>query len=186
MSFRGMQQPTQILLVLALVLLAAGSLAADEENDKEQKKTQTISIELDENDLVMTQNCGDDSRVVMVNMEAVEDLVADALADVSLVLDELDDLQMEFHLGEDNKLSFADEDSEWELDLGQIAMQLESAFREGFDEFDTDNWSTHHARYSGDDELKALEAELDSLKREMKRLEKQLEKQLEKDFPQEN
>ena len=176
MSFQGMHRSAPVLVILAMALLASGAVAGDRECPKEPKPPRTIAIELDDDDLILTRNCGDDSKVVMVNLEAVEDLVAVALDDVSTVLDELGELQMEIRLGQDNRLSFADADTEWEVDLGQIAMQLESALRAGFAEVEAEDWGSRHSRHARNDEVEALQEELDSLRREMKQLKKQLEK----------
>ncbi|MBU8869351.1 MAG: hypothetical protein KOO60_00625 [Gemmatimonadales bacterium] len=181
MSFRRINKTAQILLILMAALLATGALAGDKECTKERKHTQTITIDLDDDDVILTRNCGDDSRVVMVNLNAVEGIVSDVFDDVSEVLEELDEMQMEFHLGQDNKLCFADADTEWEVDLGQIATQVELALRSGLAEFEAEDWTSTHVRYSDDDELDALKDELDSLKREMKRLQKELKKSSERE-----
>jgi hypothetical protein len=178
MSSRAAHQPAMFLAILAMTLLATGAMAGDKNPCEDSRHSQTISIELDDDDLILTRHCGDDSRLVMVNMEAIEEMVGDALADVSDVMEELDDMQVKIHLGDDNMLSFADADTEWELDLGQIAMQVESALRAGFDdfesEFDTDEWTSSHDRH--DDEVEALQEELESLRKEMKRLQRLVEK----------
>lgn len=171
MSTRAIHQAMMLLPLLALTLLATGALAGDREPCSDSTHPRTISIQLDDDDLILSRDCGDDSKVVMINMDVIEEMVSDALADVSEVFDELDDVQMKIHLGEDNMLSFADEDTEWELDLGQIAMQVESALRAGLDEFETEEWSSSHRRHR-DDDVDALQEELASLRKEMKRLQK--------------
>ena len=125
MSCRGIHRSAFSLLILAIALFAVTAWAGDKECDKRAKHPNTVSIEVDDDELILTRSCGDESKVIMVNLNMVEDLVSDALQDVSVILDELDDLQMEIHLGQDNMLSFADEDSEWVLDLDQIAMHVE-------------------------------------------------------------
>ena len=176
MRARGLHPVTLLLTILAVALLATGAFARDKdsrESGKEQSHATTLSIELEDDDLILTEGCGDDSRIVVMNMDAVEEMMDEAFAGVSDVLAELGDMQLEIRLGDDNTLSFADADTEWELDLGQIAVQIGAALEEGLGEFDSDEWT--HSRQRLDDDMEDLQDELEALRREMKQLQKLLD-----------
>ena len=176
MSFRGIQRSAQLLSLLAVALLAVGAYAGDKEPCHETKHAKVISIELDDDDLILTRNCGENTKVVMINFDAIEDLVADALDDVSDALEDMEDMQVKIHLGEDNMLSFSDDGSEWAVDLDQLATSIQAVLQVGLAEFEHEDWTSHHSVSYQEDEMEDLQKELDSLRREMKRLEKLLEK----------
>lgn len=164
-----------VYLLLPLLLVAAtAALAGDDEPGRKTKHHQAISIEVDDDDLVVTRSCGDDSKVVMVDVDAVGELVSDALDDVAVALEDMEDMQFEIHLGADNMLRFADDGSQWEVDLNRIAMTIEEVLREGFEDLDTREWTVHRDRGRADADREDLQRELENLRREMKQLKKML------------
>jgi hypothetical protein len=171
---------TALVLLALLSLGAAGAVAGDEPACM-SKRSESISIEVDGDEFIVTSRCDGEEQVVMVNMDAIGTLVEDALADVSVVLEELDEMQLKIHLGEDNLLSFADAETEWEVDLEQIAHQVAAALEAGFGEFETGEWSHRRDRHDAEGELDELHRELDSLRQELKRLEQELEKETGRD-----
>jgi len=171
---------TGLVLVALLALMAAGAWAGDKPTCEKKKHAESISIEVDDDDVILTRRCDGSEKVVMVNMDAIGAMVEDVLGEAAAALEELDDMQVKIHLGEDNLLSFADSETEWEVDLGQIAQQVSAALEAGFDEFDTAEWADSHGRHEihiehdADENMEELERELEALRRELKKLKKEL------------
>jgi len=97
------------------------------------------------------------------------DAVDEVLGGMDNVFAQLQDLQLQFRLGRDNRLNLSCDDSEFELDLDQVMAQVASAVRSGLQEMDTSEWTSRHDRrdeVSTDD----LRDELAKLKREMEAL----------------
>lgn len=113
----------------------------------------------------------------IMDMEAMgllaADAVEEAMSGMDDVLAELDDLQLDMHMGQDNRLNLKLDDTEFELDLDQIVSQVASAVQSGLDEIDTSDWTDQRGRWDdvSDDELRT---ELDSLKDEMEELRREL------------
>lgn len=147
--------------------------AGDEPPAKDCDENETISITVEDEDVVVTSRCDGREKVVMVNLDAVEGMVSEVIGDVALALEDMQDMQLQIHLGQDNRLHFADDDTEWEVDLDQIARQVEAAFEAGFDEMESTAWTRRRVRDESD--LRELRRELERLQREMKRLRTELE-----------
>ena len=148
-----------ILALLILVLPAA--LLADE-----PAKT--------DND-AMVIIVGDDDREIIIEMEAVQEIVAEALTGLDEVMAELEDMQFQVRLGKDNRLDLSYEDTTFELDLDQIMSQVALAVQAGFDQIETDDWTHSHDRWSDSSEAD-LRRELEDLAKEMKELRRELGK----------
>lgn len=178
---------TGLVLVALLAVPAAGALAGDEPTCEKKKNSASISIEVEGDDVILTRSCDGSEKVVMVNMDAIGEMFEGILAEASAALEELDDMQVKIHLGDDNMLSFADAETEWEVDLDQIARQVSDALQAGFEEFETAEWSQSRGLYFEDEdheghdagiEVKKLQKELDQLQEELKKLRKELKRDL--------
>lgn len=157
-------------MILLLALTAAAARAGD---PPAKQKNETISIEIEDDDFIVTSRCGDSEKIVQVNLDAVEGIVAEVIGDVTAALEDMEDMQLQIHLGEDNRLSFADDGTEWEIDLEQVARQIEVAFEAGFAGLEDADWSTR--RVGEEVDVRELRRELEHLQREMERLQKELQ-----------
>lgn len=154
-------------------MLTVPATAGDDPPATRDKKNESIKIEIEDDDFIVTSTCEGKEKVVMVNLDAVEGLVNEAIGEVAAALGDLDDMQLQIHLGEDNRLRFADDGSEWEIDLNQVSRQLEAVFETALAGLEDTDWVDHHDR--GESELRELRRELDRLRAELKRMERELE-----------
>ena len=150
------------LALLALLILALpATLLADEPAPKD-KTSQVIII-------------GDDDEEIIIEMDAVHEIVVEAMGSLDEVMAELEDMQFQVRLGQDNRLDLSYEDTTFELDLDQIMSQVAVAVQAGFENIHTEDWTNSHNRWesvSEDD----LRSELDNLQKEMKDLRRELKK----------
>lgn len=161
------------LLILLLAMAATPVLAGDPPAKENCDRNETISIEVEDDDFIVTTRCGDSEKVVQVNLDAVEGLVAEAVGEVTAALEDMEDMQLQIHLGQDNRLSFADDGTEWEIDLSQVARQIEVALEAGFAGLEDAEWSSRRVREEVD--MDELRRELAHLQREMEKLQKELQ-----------
>ncbi len=171
---------TSLVLVALLALWGTGAAAGDRPTCENKEHSKSFSIEVDDDDIIVTRQCDGTEKVVMMNLDALGEMVEDALGGAVAALEELDDMQLKIHLGEDNRLSFADAQTEWEVDLGQIANQVSDALEVGLEELDTQDWASSHDRHEirieaeSDGDRQDLERELDALRQELKKLKQEL------------
>lgn len=152
---------TTILIAGLLILVLPAFLLADEPDSTEKDKR-----------IIIISEDGDE---VVIEMEDVHEIVAEAMSGVEEVMAELEDMQLQVRLGRDNRLDLSYEDTTLELDLDQIMTQVAAAVREGLDEFDSGEWTRSHDRWShaSDDDLRH---EIEDLQKEMKELRRELRK----------
>ncbi len=149
-------------VILALLILALpATLLADEP-------------ESSDNDAKVIIVCEDGEEMV-IEMEAVHEIVAEAMSGLDEVMEELDEMQFQVRLGQDNRLNLSYDDTTFELDLDQIMSQVSVAVHAGFDQIDTDDWTSSHHRWDATTE-DDLRQELKDLKKEMKALRRELKK----------
>lgn len=154
------RRQTISILLAGLVILALPAAILAEEPTNQSEKSRVIII-------------GDDQDEVVIDLEAVDEIVAEALAGVEEVMAELEDMQFQMRLGQDNRLDLSYEDTTFELDLDQILTQVAAAVQVGFHEFDTGAWTHQHGRHDTVSENE-LRRELDQLKEEIADLRREL------------
>jgi hypothetical protein len=115
----------------------------------------------------------DDGRSITIDMEAVNEIVAEAMEGVTEVMAEMEDMQFQMHLGRDNRLNLSYDDTTFELDLDQIMEQVAVAVEVGLEGLDTAEWTDSRERWDEADETE-LRRELDKLKDEMRELKREL------------
>jgi hypothetical protein len=148
--------------LLALLILALpATLLADEPDPTDN--TSTVII------------IGDDGEEIFIEMEAVHEIVAEAMGGLDEVMAELEDMQFQVRLGQDNRLDLSYDDTTFELDLDQIMSQVAVAVQAGFENIHTEDWTNSHNRWEATSE-DDLRRELNNLQKEMKELRRELRK----------
>jgi len=171
-----------IFAVLGL-LLATAALATEPGDATESRQIvivgddgERVVVSLDGTELTVISEDADGSSVRMVDMEQIGRLVGDALGDLDGHLAILQDLQLDMHMGNDNRLNVSWEDETFELDVNEIMVQIGEALETGLGDFDTDDWSDVHVRDRSDEdlrqELRELKAELRELRQEFRELDR--------------
>ncbi len=123
----------------------------------------------------------DDGQEIVIDMEEVHEIVAEAMGGLDEMMENLEEMQLQVRLGQDNQLDLSFDDTTFELDLDQIMSQVSLALQAGFDEFDTDDWTGSHHRWDASTEedlrreLKDLQKEMKSLRRDLKKMGDSLE-----------
>ena len=169
---------TATLLILALVAAAA---LADEPAEKESPSRmviigddEKITVTLDDGELVITSEDEDGTSVHMVDMTQIGMMVGEALEGLDEVLAGMADMQLDMHMGNDNRLNLSWEDETFELDVNEIMVQVNEALSEGLAEICSEDWTSVHARDRSErelrEELRELKAELRELRREIRDL----------------
>ncbi len=155
------------------LLLAAVTAAA--EDDRQVILVgdggQTLSLDLDGTELTIVTEGDDGTCVRIVDMEQVGLLLQDGLQGAFAALR---DLQLDMHMGQDNRLEFSHGDETVEVDVDAILGEVHRALREGLSDLDTDAWTGSHHRDRSDEELRA---ELRALQREVQKLQQELAKE---------
>jgi hypothetical protein len=169
---------TAILLILALALPAAGSTTDDDPQESREKvlvvgdDDERLIVSMDGTELTITTEDGDGTSVRVVDMEQVGMMVGQALEGLDETLAGLADIQLDVHMGHDNRLNLGHHDETWELDLDEIMAQVGAAISVGLEEMDTDDWTSVRVRDRGEEDLRE---ELRELKAELRDLRRQLE-----------
>ena len=170
---------TATLLILAIVAAAA---LADEPAEKESPSRmvivgdddEKITVTLDDGELVITSEDEDGTSVHMVDMTQIGMMVGEALEGLDEVLAGMADMQLDMHMGNDNRLNLSWEDETFELDVNEIMVQVNEALSEGLAEIRSEDWTSVHARDRSErelrEELRELKAELRELRREIRDL----------------
>ena len=154
------RQRTIPALVMGLLILTLPVTLLADEPENSENDTKVIVIV-------------DDGEEITIEMEAVHEIVAEAMEGLDEVMEELEDMQFQVRLGKDNRLDLSYEDTTFELDLDQIMAQVASAVQSGFDQIHTEDWTYSHDRRSNVSE-DDLRQELDDLRKEMKELRREL------------
>ena len=156
------------------LLLAATTTAAAEDDHRVivvGDRGQNLTIELDGTELTIVTEGDDGTCVRIVDMEQVGLLLQDGLQGAFAALR---DLQLDMHMGRDNRLEFSHGDETVEVDVDAILGEVQRALRTGLADLDTDTWTGVHDRDRSDEELRA---ELRALQREVKQLQRELAKE---------
>ena len=148
-------------ILALLILVLPATLLADEPESSDSDAKVIIICE--------------DGEEMVIEMEAVHEIVAEAMSGLDEVMEELEEMQFQVRLGQDNSLNLSYDDTTFELDLDQIMAQVSLAVQAGFDQIDTDDWTDSHHRWEGSTE-EDLRRELKDLKKEMKKLRRELKK----------
>ncbi|MCP4571068.1 MAG: hypothetical protein GY838_01825 [bacterium] len=163
-------------LLMAALLLLPGAAAADDDppsvvimNGDEQ-----VTITIDGSELSVVTDDDGDTSIHLVDLAVMGDMLGDSLEGLDEMLAELQDLQLDFHLGADNNLQFSFDEETWDLDMDGMMEQVAEALEEGFGAMDSEDWTDVRERDRSTDELRD---ELRELKAEMRELRRQLQEQ---------
>ncbi|HPF70278.1 MAG TPA: hypothetical protein PLQ13_06380 [Candidatus Krumholzibacteria bacterium] len=160
-------------LAAAALLAAPTAQAADKDPGKAiviaDGPDRSVSISIADGEVTVIETDGDASTVSIVDLDQVGVLVKDGLAQAAQVLSEL---QLDMHVGADNRLEFSDGDRTFEVDVDAIASEVARALQQGLGSMDTAGWTSTHDH---DADTADLEAELAKLKRELAKLQKELD-----------
>lgn len=172
---------------LSLLITTGAALAGDPDGSRtdcrklvigDSLENITISTEGPELTITMTEN--GKSKMTVVDLDQVGNLVGESLSELA---ESLAAMQLEFRLGHDNSVSFADGEQEWNLDVNALLAEVGQALDGAFADLDSESWATHHrVRHSTrihhadqadlQTEMDALRGELKDLKQELSRLRK--------------
>ena len=155
-------QRTITVLITGLLILTLPAILLADEPETADNEAKVVIV-------------GIDGEELTIDMEAVHEMMAEAMVGLDDVMEELEDLQLQVRLGKDNRLDLSYDDTTFELDLDQIMTQVAVAVQSGFDQINTEDWTDSRDRWSNvsDDDLRQ---ELDDLKKEMKELRREFRK----------
>ena len=132
---------------------------------------ETVSVSLQDGELTVVSEEDGKTSVRIVDMEQIGTLVAEGL---SGALEALRDMQLEFHMGADNRVAFSHDHETIEVDINAILAEVHTALAEGFADFDDEVWVDTRDRDRTEEdlrrELRALKQEMRELRREMERI----------------
>jgi hypothetical protein len=156
------RQRTFTVLITGLLILALPAILLADEPETSDNEAKVIIV-------------GDDGEELTIDMEAVHEMVAEAMTGLDDVMEELEDMQLQVRLGKDNRLDLSYEDTTFELDLDQIMTQVAVAVQSGFEQIHTEDWTDSRDRWSdvSEDDLRQ---ELEDLQKEMKELRREIRK----------
>jgi Cu/Ag efflux pump CusA len=156
------RQRTFTVLITGLLILALPAILLADEPETSDNEAKVIIV-------------GDDGEELTIDMEAVHEMVAEAMTGLDDVMEELEDMQLQVRLGKDNRLDLSYEDTTFELDLDQIMTQVAVAVQSGFEQIHTEDWTDSRDRWSdvSEDDLRQ---ELEDLQKEMKELRREIGK----------
>ena len=156
------RQRTITALVTGLLILTLPAILLADEPETADNEAKVVIV-------------GIDGEELTIDMEAVHEMMAEAMVGLDDVMEELEDMQLQVRLGKDNRLDLSYDDTTFELDLDQIMTQVAVAVQSGFDQIKTEDWTDSRDRWSNvsDDDLRQ---ELDDLKKEMKELRREFRK----------
>ncbi len=144
-----------MLLILAVVLCGSqfAWAALHEQNDDKDSAAEKgrevvavhgsdnehISIRMDENNTI-TIIAGDhsDSAVWELDLDGLGEAIDLALVEVSEVIEDLDDMQLDLRLGRDNRFLLDFDDQRYEVDLEEIMYEIGDVIDEVFEELEMD------------------------------------------------
>lgn len=172
-------------LCAALLMTAAGGALAGGQDDPQSgprqlvigDSRQNITISTDGPELTVTMTEDGKSKVTVVDLDQVGDLVGESLSGLARTLSRS---QLEFRVGHDNSVSFADGSQEWTLDLNALLAEAGQALEAACADLDGRQLTPRHrarriVRVGPEDdeiqgEMAALRSELEVLKKELARL----------------
>jgi hypothetical protein len=161
------------ILLLGLVLLAGATAATAGDrdiviNDGEDE----VRIAIDNNLLTVRVDDDGDREEISVDLEGLGDLISSTMSDCLAVLNES---QLDVHMGRDNRVQIAMDDTEFEIDLDEIIEQASLVITTACNEFDTDAWTDTRPRWSDEAAEEELQDEIRKLQREIRNLRRDLE-----------
>ena len=156
------RQHTIPVLIVGLLILTLPAILLADEPETADNEAMIIVV-------------GDDGEELTIDMEAVHEIMAEAMEGLDEVMEELEDMQLQVRLGKDNRLNLSYDDTTFELDLDQIMTQGAVAVQTGFDQIHVADWTDSRHRWSNVSE-DDLREELDDLKKEMKELRREFRK----------
>ncbi|MFN2369695.1 MAG: hypothetical protein ABR506_00920, partial [Candidatus Krumholzibacteriia bacterium] len=117
-----------ILLCLPAVALTAEPAAGGGDDARKvivvRDGGETLSVDLEDSELTIVTRDGDASTVQVVDLEQVGLLVGDGLQEALAILR---DLQLDVHLGRDNRLDVSHGDRTYEVDVDAIMAEVGAA-----------------------------------------------------------
>ena len=129
----------------------------------------TVSVDFRDGELTVVSEEGGKTSVHVVDMEQVGTLVAEGLEGA---MEALRDLQLDVHVGADNRIAISHDRETIEVDINAILAEVHTALEQGFAGFDNDVWVDTRAR---DRDEQDLRRELRELKRELRELRRELD-----------
>lgn len=180
--------PAVLILGLAWPsLLLADTPGTEDSHDSDRSEEPTVLVVGDDGEtttftlrdgqLTIVSDGDGHSSTRIIDMEAMGLLAADAVDDALVgledVLGDMGRMQFQYRAGQDNRLNFSFDDTEFELDIDAVMEQVASAVQLGLAEINTAEWTNERGRWDAvsDDELRD---ELENLKDEMKELRREL------------
>ncbi|MGD9546122.1 MAG: hypothetical protein AB7V45_01120 [Candidatus Krumholzibacteriia bacterium] len=174
-NFARTARPAALLLVLMIPAAAsAGDPIADSDDTIVIVNGEDESTTLAWTDgvLTITTEDGDRTGVTVVDLEEVGALVEGAVGDLAEVLASL---QLDVHMGQDNRLNFSYEDQTVEVDVDEIMVEVRRALQAGLSGLETEHWVDRRDRGEAGKTAAELRRELAELRREMKELRGELQ-----------
>ena len=175
---RNASRMTAALTALMMLGLPVVLAAKDVPPDREEKRVviidddgETMTLDWEDQALTITRQSEGRTGVTVIDMEEIGAIVGEAMEEVA---ETLADLQMDIHMGQDNRLNLSVDDTTFELDMDEIFAQIGEVLEMGLGEFDTDEWTHAHDRHYTERNSDELKSELDELRREMKELRREL------------
>ncbi|MBU2503102.1 hypothetical protein KJ682_17365 [bacterium] len=166
--------PAALLLVLVIPVAASAGDPVDGVKDKimiVKGEDESTTLAWTDGVLTITTEDGDRTGVTVVDLEEVGALVEGAVGDLAEVLASL---QLDLHMGQDNRLNFSYEDQTIEVDVDEIMVEVRRALQAGLTGLETEHWVDHRDRGESEKTAAELRGELAELRREMKELRREL------------
>ena len=169
---------SKLLIPLALTMLFALPALAWDRCDDDDVRTFTL-IDEDGETFLCTLTNGEGFQVINKDtgeeiidfeFESIELMVEEAMTGVHTALQALNDLEIDVHFGGgENRMSFALDDEDFDIDVDEIVAEIMEAIEEiDFDDIDMDEI---HIRHEGRHEIRH---ELDRLRDEIRQLKREL------------
>ena len=176
---------TRILLMLAITaFIAAPALAWDDDDDDVRTVTlinedgETYICTLTEGEGLHVVNRDTGEEILDFDFASIEKVVEEAVGGVNEALRALEDLEIDVHFGGgENRMSFAMDDEDFDIDVDAIVSEIMDAIGEiDFSDLDIDDIHVRH------DDADGITEELDRLRDEIRELKRELRKSNKSEF----